>query len=435
MQETIIIGGGLTGLTLGYFFEKDKKDFLILEKSPVAGGLMRSLTKGGFTFDIGGSHIIFSKDKEVLDFMLHLLGKNKGKNKRNTKVLYKGNFVKYPFENGLSDLPIEDNFECLNEFIKTCLERISGKLHQPENFQEWMYYNFGRGITEKYLLPYNRKIWKYEPKNMSLEWVSRIPQPPIEDIIKSSLGIETEGYTHQLYFYYPISGGIQEITNILEKKINDRILKQCDIKKIVKEDNFWIISTNKGEFRCKKLISTIPLQAISEVLELPKEILQAIKNLKYNSLVSIMLGIQNSKINDLSWLYIPDEKILTHRISFPSNYSDKNAPEGYSSVLAEITYNEGDDIDKTSDKELIQKTIKDLSKLGIIEEGAICFSEIERTKFAYVIYDLDYYKNTEIIREWFSRVGIDLVGRFSYYDYLNMDGCIRSVLEYVKILR
>ena len=40
-------------------------------------------------------------------------------------------------------------------------------------------FTFGRGITEKYLVPYNRKIWKTEPKQMGVEWVELIPKPQL----------------------------------------------------------------------------------------------------------------------------------------------------------------------------------------------------------------------------------------------------------------
>ena len=60
------------------------------------------------------------------------------------------------------------------------------------------------------MVPYNEKIWNYKTEDMSLHWVDgRIPRPPVEDIIKSAIGIETEGYTHQSVFNYPIHGGIE----------------------------------------------------------------------------------------------------------------------------------------------------------------------------------------------------------------------------------
>ena len=204
-----ILGGGLTGLTLGFLLHDKGISFEILEKETECGGLLRSLQEGGFTFDYGGSHIIFSEDKDAFDFMLKLLGENKLKNRRNTKVLYKGHYVKYPFENGLSDLSKHDNFECVISFIKKLIQKEKGEIKKPSNLREWCYFTFGGGIAEKYLLPYNEKIWKYPLENTSLKWVERIPNPPVEDVIKSSLGIETEGYIHQLYFYYPRVGGFR----------------------------------------------------------------------------------------------------------------------------------------------------------------------------------------------------------------------------------
>ena len=32
---------------------------------------------------------------------------------------------------------------------------------------------------------------------MSLDWVEgRVPKPPLEDVIKAAVGVETEGYTY-----------------------------------------------------------------------------------------------------------------------------------------------------------------------------------------------------------------------------------------------
>ncbi len=41
-----------------------------------------------------------------------------------------------------------------------------------------------------------------------MNWVQdRVPQPPVEAVIKSALRTQTEGYTHQLHYYYPRQGG------------------------------------------------------------------------------------------------------------------------------------------------------------------------------------------------------------------------------------
>jgi len=64
--KTAILGGGLSGLSLARLLHERGDEVVVLEAEEQYGGLCRSLTENGFTFDIGGSHIIFSRDKEVL---------------------------------------------------------------------------------------------------------------------------------------------------------------------------------------------------------------------------------------------------------------------------------------------------------------------------------------------------------------------------------
>jgi protoporphyrinogen oxidase len=432
-MKVAILGGGLTGLTIGYLLDKAGINFEILEKERECGGLMRTLQKGGFTFDYGGSHIIFSKNKEVLGFMLKLLRKNKMRNRRNTKVLYKGKYyVKYPFENGLADLPVKENFECLNSFIKNLVRKEKGELKKPSNLKEWFYYTFGEGIAEKYLIPYNEKIWKYPTEKISLEWVERVPNPPIEDIIKSSLGIKTEGYTHQLYFYYPKTGGIQTLIQSLEEKIKSRIIVNFEVKKIKKKDGKWLVSNGVEQRVYDKVVSTIPVQRLVDAVGAPLRVKKAAGELKYNSLVTVMLGISREKINDLSWLYIPDKHVLSHRVSFPSNYSPHVAPPQKSSVLAEITCTMGSKTWKMRDEEIINRVINELHQLKIINKTEVCFAELKRTEFAYVISDLNYSENMRVIENYLAELGIDIVGRFAEFKYLNMDACIERAQKYVE---
>ncbi len=427
-----IFGGGLTGLTLGYLMKQIGETFEILEKEKQCGGLMRTLQEGGFTFDYCGSHVIFSKNSDILNFILKLLGDNKVRNRRNTKIFYKGYYVKYPFENGLSNLPKEENFQCLYSFVQNLINKAKGIVKKPDNLEEWFYYTFGIGIAEKYLIPYNDKIWKYPIQNMSLEWVERVPDPPVADVIKSALGTETEGYLHQLYFYYPKNGGIEAAIKLLEAKIEKHVTTDYDVNKIKREGSQWFVSNGKIEKSFDQIISTIPIQKLIKAIDAPKEVKTATAELKYNSLVTVMLVINKNKINDLSWLYIPDKNILTHRVSFPSNYSPYVTPPEKSSLLAEITCTLEDNIWKMKDEELIEQTASDLSQLRIINRKDICFAKVRRTEYAYVINDLNYKDNLRIIQNYFDENGIERVGRFAEFKYLNMDACIENAMNYVK---
>jgi len=428
-MEIGILGGGLSGLALGFHL---KKDFEILEKNSECGGLCRSLNEEGFTFDYGGSHVIFTKDKDVFNLYRKLLRGNLVKRKRNSKILFKGRYIKYPFENGLYELPKQDNYECISSFIENLIEVSKGKVKKPTNFQEWMYYTFGKGITEKYLIPYNRKIWNYPPAKISLGWLENsIPMPPTEDIIKSSLGIKTEGYSQNLIFYYPIRGGINALVKPMEEKLRNKIRYNFEVKSVKKEGNKFIVSNGREEKEYDRLVSTIPLPDLIESMhKVPRAVLEAKRNLKYNSLVTVMLGVDAPKINNISWMYVPDDADGDfNRLSFPFNFSKYVAPNGKSSVMAETTCGYNDSIWRQSDGKIIDEVIGDLDRLGIVKRSKICYKQVKRSKYAYIIYDLDYRKNTSKIFEFLRENKIESCGRFAEFKYLNMAACIKSAMS------
>jgi protoporphyrinogen oxidase len=431
-----ILGGGLTGVTLARLLNECGCDTVVLEKERKIGGLCQSETRDGFTFDCGGSHIIFSRDVEVLKFMQNVLEKNQNTRRRNTKIYYKQKYIKYPFENGLAELPKDDLFFCINEYIKNLIAMEKGVISEPQNFRDWVYATFGKGIAECYLIPYNEKIWNYPTVKMSKHWIDgRVPRPPIEDIIKSAIGIETEGYTHQMNFSYPIDGGIESLVRAIATPVVDHIRTNFTVTTIHKTADGWEIGNGSEIIFADRVISTIPLQILLPMLTgVPDNVRIACDALRYNSIVCVSVGFRGT-LSDLSWMYVPeDEWGMFNRLSFPSNFSTHVAPDGCTAVLAEITYNEGDAISKMTDKELVVHTVDGLVRMGVIPDVSdVVHTAIDHFKFAYVVYDLDYLKNIKTTREYLEgTVGIDLVGRFSQFEYLNMDGCIRNALNFVQ---
>ena len=416
-----ILGGGLTGLTVAANLDCD---FEVLEKENRCGGLCRSFKQSGFTFDCTGAHIIFSRNPRPVDYMLSLLADNVHKGRRNNKIYYKDRYVKYPFENGLSELPKQDTFECLYHYLNNDYPR-------PANFKDWMYYTFGKGITEKYLLPYNRKIWNYDPAQMSMHWVDgRVPKPPAEDVIKSAIGIETEGYTHQLYFYYPRSGGIQAVIESLEQKVGPRISVDFEVHQITKEADGWVVSNGRTAKKFDRIVSAIPVfDLIAALSDVPVSVAEAVSALKYNSLISVMLGLKTGNTPDYTAVYFPDSDAVFHRIAFPKNFSPENVPGGMSSVVAEITSNPGDGVWEMKDENVIDLVAGQLQSLGIISKNDICCQNLTRAKYAYVVYDQDYQKNIEVVRRYLADTGIMLCGRFAEFEYLNMDACVEHARQ------
>jgi protoporphyrinogen oxidase len=407
---------------------------VVLEAGGEIGGLCRSRTDAGFTFDTGGSHIIFSRDAEVLRFMQDVLGQNRDMRNRNTKIFYKHRYVRYPFENGLAELPKEDLFFCINEFIRTLIAREKQEIPAPETFRDWIYYTFGKGIAELYMIPYNEKIWNFPTAEMSKHWVEgRVPSPPVEDVIRSAIGIETEGYTHQAVFTYPVHGGIEALVHAIARPVKDAIITGFTVTSVCRSGEQWVISDGNREIVADECICTIPLQELFPCLTaVPVRVQEAVCALRYNAVCCVCIGVK-SPVSDISWLYIPDPADgLENRISFPSNYSIAVAPGEHGAILAEITYNEGDVVSRMSDHELVDHVCNSLGRMEIINMDDVVYTYVARNRYAYVVYDLHYPENIRIIRDYCTSICLPLVGRFAQFEYLNMDGCIRSVIDFVR---
>jgi len=365
-----------------------------------------------------------------LDFMLDALGENKIKHLRNTKIAYKGRYVKYPFENGLSDLTKREALACAYDYILA-----KNKKEKPKNFKEWMYLRFGKSIAEKYLYPYNSKIWDYPPEEMDTFWVEgRVPQPSTTDVLKAALGIETEGYTHQLNFFYPSYGGYEALVEAIAKRIEKhRLVNNFEIARIKKEGEKWQVydkNKDKKPREYNKIVSTIHIRDFIDCLSnVDTEVKEAVDNLKWNSIYLVMLGIKKTKINNMHWVYIPDPNNLPNRLSFPSNYSPNVAPNGYSSILVEITFNPNGKKSKLKHSEIIETTIENLQSMQIINKEEVVFSKVITYPYAYVVYDREYQSNISKVYDFAKREGITLLGRFSEFRYINADKCIESAIE------
>jgi len=419
-----ILGGGITGVALQRFLEHES---VVLEASEVPGGLCRTYYKDGFGYDIGG-HILFSKHEHVNDFVNELLTGNLNKCKRENKILYGGKYVKYPFENDLGSLPLEDTYECLIEYLRNPFEG------EVTNLRDWSYATFGAGISEKYFLPYNEKIWNISPDELGLDFVERIPKPPMEDVVRSALGIGTEGYLHQLYFRYPTRGGAEAMVEAL---IDDDSTIVCNygIESIRRDGEGWEVSDGRDPQRFDHIVVSFPIhEAIGCFENVPKDVVDAIDGLRYNSMRVVLVAVDNESLMDKSAIYIPDPTVVMHRVCYMGFFSRELVRPGTSSLIAEVTTNPGDGVHELDDDELTERVVTDAERIGILKAKDVIVTDVHRVPYAYPVYTLPYRKNKATFHRYFEELGVDLCGRFAQFDYINSDECLNRAMKLAERL-
>ena len=424
-MKIAILGAGVSGLTLARLLTEMGHELSVLEASSSTGGLCRSSTKDGFTCDHSGGHILYSKDRKTLDWMLDRVGRDKLVQKdRNTRILWHDRYVPYPFENGIGHLTPEARYDCLKGYLEAADARKQGAPCPPD-FYSWIHWRMGYGLAKHFMLPYNAKVWDCDLHEMDSAWVAgRVPDAPIDDIIKAAVGLTTEGYTHQAVFWYPETGGFQALTDGIALGIEDRILLNNPVESLRSKGDTWLVNGEDFDL----CINTIPLPILAEVFEdLPVGLRDEIRELRPISLCNVLFGFpSDSPLDDLSWIYLPfKEQGPANRVTFFSNYSPQNAPAGHVSIMAEVTYRG----DFEASPAWIDELAGYLESLSLLRRCDVMHTQCYQSKYAYIDQNRAFPARIAKIREYLDHSGLLSIGRFARYEYHNSDQCIQQAFQ------
>ncbi|MDA1263796.1 MAG: FAD-dependent oxidoreductase [Planctomycetota bacterium] len=424
-MKIAILGAGISGLSLARFLVEggiDPTALHLFEAAPVIGGLCRSKTVDGFTYDVAGGHILFSKDEPAMQWMKDCAGGDDAfvKRDRNTKIRFGDRWVHYPFENGIGDLPKQANFDCIAGYVKAWHERTASGSEAPGDFGSWVHWRFGEGIAKHFMTPYNEKIWKRPLQQITSGWVAgRVPDAPVEDVLRAAVGIRTEGYTHQSIFYYPKAGGFQPITDGAGSTLMGRIRLSTPVTEVRKQGESFLV--NGEEF--DRVVSTLPLDKLPDVVaDMPSDVTAAMRTLEYNGMICILVALDRAQHPNLSWIYLPhDDQGPANRVTYMSNYSPGNAPEGKTSLMAEVTWPMHTPFPGGS---MEQDVLAGFKNAGLLEEREVLFTDRSTVSHAYVVFDHDYDRRRNAALGWLEAQGITPLGRFGRYEYDNSDQCV-----------
>ena len=154
----LIVGAGISGLATAAFLGADE-DYLVLEADSEIGGYCKTVKRDGFTWDYSG-HFFHFKHPDVEKWLRDRMpGQHIRTVEKKSFISYRGRMIDFPFQKNIHQLPQDELIECLHD-VYMARAPIPGRAHAPENnFKEMLYGRFGRGIAEKFLIPYNEKLY------------------------------------------------------------------------------------------------------------------------------------------------------------------------------------------------------------------------------------------------------------------------------------
>lgn len=409
----VILGGGVSGLMAGL-----DTGAPVYEADRHAGGAAASDTSEGFTFD-HGIHVLQTTNSEVLK-LLEDLGVKFRIIDRSAHIFAFGKYTAYPFQINSTNLPLNRRIHCVASFLRR------GSNPEPANYADWIYRSIGRGFGDTFLIPYSEKFWGVHPREMSFEWTgNRVPKAEPWQVLRGAVVSRNTRVGTNATFRYPAGPeGYGTVANCLARAVGAQLHTNHRATEVdVARRRVTFNDTTKVDYQI--LLSTIPLPTLMQITtDVPGEVRDAVSVLRTNSIMVVNLGIDRADLTDKHWIHFPEKDISFFRISFPHNFSAELAPQGMSSISAEISYPTGSKPDPAA---LVANVIADLRRVGVLRaDDRVVMSRTHDIPWGYCIFNDARTQALPVIERWLASVDIVPGGRYGLWTYFWSDEAMLS---------
>ncbi len=438
-MKAVIFGAGPCGLTAAWELAKQGASVTVIEKEDVAGGLCKTVRKGGFQFDLGG-HRFISKDQELVDDIKSLMGDRLLIRDRKSVIKFKDRQFDYPINlpNVLSQSSPLMNLKFAAGYFSSWSQLYKSKAPHG-SFERWADTNFGRPLNEYFFKPYTQKLWGIDASMLSDEWAGqRISLLDAKDALLKSLGwTKTAPGAFAVKYLYP-KGGIGEIFEVMADEIGRMGGKIITGARPVKLRTSGLTITGVEVERKSKersvveadtYLSTIALGEIAKLVEPGMETALTYRSLRFLNIT--LSGIENLSRN--TWMYIPEADMIMTRIQEPKRRSPFSAPPGRTSVMLEIPCQRGDATWTMPGSSLLNLALGHLLKLGFDLRPHVtgCFSTF--AEYAYPRMEIRYKNSVQPLRELVNRFdNLKTAGRQGLFKYIFMDTAMLAGRQWAR---
>ena len=409
--DTLIIGGGVTGLSAASFLGKDH-NYLVVEGSNELGGYCKTTIRNGFVWDYSG-HFFHFRDKEIKDWMMSDMECKVVTVNKITDIHYNNHIIDFPFQYNIHQLPKKEFIECLKDMYN--LEEVNSS-----NFKSFVMSTSGKGIAEKFLIPYNQKLYACDLNSLDADAMGRFfPKPINFDELMKKLETANDYESYNGTFIYPVEGSYEFIKSLLCKVDESKIKLNTKIKHIDAAKK--IAFTEDGEIKYKTLISSMPFDKLYSMLHNKSN-----PNLSSNKVAVFNLGFDKSTKIKSHWRYFPGDEIF-YRIGFYNNILGTDKMSLYVEIGATSKQRLKEDI-------LLNNVMKDLQRIGIVKDHKLVDHQFIIMDPAYVHITKNSEKDYSDFCKTYNKKGIHSIGRYGSWTYCSIEDNIIQAKKLINKL-
>jgi protoporphyrinogen oxidase len=384
-----------------------------LERDDVIGGYCKTVYQDGFVWDYSG-HFFHFRHPEIEHYLVQRMpvGEVETINKC-SKILYKDRMLDFPFQKNIHQLPQDEFIECLYDLFFLPQQK-------PNNFKEMVYGRFGSGIAEKFLIPYNEKLYACDLSTLDPDAMGRFfPYADLESIVRNFRQPDNSSYNST--FTYPRSGAIAYINALASAVRPDGIALNEPIISI--DIRRKIATTATREIAFEYLISSAAFPQLLRMTQVAHE--QA--DFRWNKVLIFNLGFDRKAQSAAHWIYCPETRYCFYRVGFYDNIFQTDRL----SLYIEIGYPS----DATPDSEaMLQHTLSDLRLSGIITDHKLLSYHSVILDPAYVHITQNSNKSSSYLRQILAARGIYSIGRYGGWTYCSIEDNILEAQQLANIL-
>ena len=484
-RTVLIIGAGPAGLTAAYeLLEKSDICPIVLEASDIIGGISRTVDYKGNKIDIGG-HRFFSKSEVVMKWWEKIMPFQgdmplqndlvEDENVNSTKEIEKADLImlirnrvsRIFYRRKFFDYPVTLNFQTLNNLgfysvVKILVSYLKIRIFpikEEKSLEDFFTNRFGRELYLTFFKDYTEKVWGTACSNIKPEWgAQRVKGLSITKLVFHMLFGSRQGKVETSLidrFYYPKFGPGQ-LWESVAKKIEEnggRIIFNRKVVKIevVGEVIKSVFAENeKGvleKFEADYFFSTMPVKDLICAFDtnIPSSVKSVADGLLYRDFITVGLLVEKMKIKNETkiktatgvvpdnWIYIQERDVKVGRLQIFNNWSPFMVKDP-SKVWVGLEYfcNVGDDLWEMPEKDFKNFAVKELVKIGLIDQTAVLDSVVIKMPKAYPAY-FGTYEHFDNIKEFVTKFqNLFLIGRNGMHRYNNMDHSMLTAIIAAK---
>jgi protoporphyrinogen oxidase len=399
----------------------------VLEAAPEPGGACRSVAEGDFSFDFTG-HLLHVNRPETAAYLEGIgVWPQLAVHQRRAAVDVAGEVTPYPIQINTHGLAAEVRRDCVLGFVRAWAA-ADGAREEAGDFAAWVLSRFGEGFARHFFFPYNRKLYRAEPAELSTDWLGRyVPKPGLEDVVNGAFGLYRSAVGYNATFRYPARGGIRLLPDAVAARVPDLRCGHEVVALSLAER--WVETGDGQRFAFEHLVFTGSLPRLVELLVAapPAAVVEARAALRWVRVVNLALGVRGPAPRHEHWLYYPDADLPFYRVGIPSNHGALAPPDCHTlSVEASLDPGPGDVAGAGAAMEAA------LVARGLLDPTAVVVRRLLVVDPAYVVFDHRRRRAVAVLRRFFAAAGVLLAGRWAEWKYSAMED---AVLDGLRVAR